>query len=60
MGLREVLERKVSRVFQEGQVHLEHQVRKVNLGWLCQRKVTEDPQEYQEILVWQEVQVTLV
>lgn len=29
----------------------------MNLGWLWQRKVNVDPQEYQEVLVCQEVQV---
>lgn len=55
--LRDLLERKVSRVFQEDQGPLEHQVRKVNLGWQCQKKVNVGPQDVMEIQVCQEVQV---
>lgn len=57
MVLRDLLERKVSREFQEDQEALEHQVRKVNLGWQCQKEVNVDPQDVMEIQVHQEVQV---
>lgn len=54
---RDLLERRVFRAFQEDQGLLELQVRKVNLGWLCQKKVSVDLQGVMEIPDCQEVQV---